>query len=355
MINHPRIVLNMIPFSELEIFLKNLYSNNTKGESLYDFIKNYPVEYREKIKRLLDAYRIYEDETDYTDIIFNRPDVNTVIYRHMRYFPSEVHKHNFFELIYILYGSCTVETDINDLILKEEDLLFLPPNMEHCTKVTDESIAVSILIHKKFFTNIFNGFLTDHNIMSSFISQGLYDVSEKTYILFHTYGDDNIKNFLETIIVENLINGLYSNLLIDSLLSTSINFLIRNHMDKAECGITKIDSMRLMTEIRLYIQNNLKTATLNNAAANFNYSAAYLSRLIKNKTSVTFSEILRNERIAKACLLLVNTDMSIEQISLAVGYATHRQFNRVFKEIVAMSPTKYRQLNNSSNNKYRTV
>lgn len=109
-------------------------------------------------------------------------------------------------------------------------------------------------------------------------------------------------------------------------------------MDKAESGISKTESMRLMAEIRLYIQNNLKTATLNNAAANFNYSSAYLSRLIKNKTSVTFSEILRNERIAKACILLINTDMSIEQITLAVGYTTHRQFNRVFKEIVSMSP-----------------
>lgn len=95
--------------------------------------------------------------------------------------------------------------------------------------------------------------------------------AKKTYILFHTFGDDNIKNFLETIIVENVVNGLYSNLLIDSLLSTAINFLIRNHMDKAESGISKTESMRLMAEIRLYIQNNLKTATLNNAAANFNY------------------------------------------------------------------------------------
>lgn len=51
MINHPRIVLNMVPFCELEIFLKNVYSNNTNGESLYDFIKQYPGEYGEKIKK----------------------------------------------------------------------------------------------------------------------------------------------------------------------------------------------------------------------------------------------------------------------------------------------------------------
>lgn len=188
MINHPRIVLNMVPFCELEIFLKNVYSNNTNGESLYDFIKQYPGEYGEKIKRLLDDYKIYEDDNDPTNVIFNKPELNTVIYRHMRYYPSNSHKHGFFELIYVPYGTCTVETGINDLTLKEEDILFLPPNMEHCTRVTDESIAISILIHKKFFTNIFNGFLTDHNIMSSFISQGLYDVSEKDiYSISHIW------------------------------------------------------------------------------------------------------------------------------------------------------------------------
>ena len=73
-------------------------------------------------------------------------------------------------------------------------------------------------------------------------------------------------------------------------------------------------------------------------AQSMNYSAAYLSRLIKKNTGQSFSELLLDLRLKKSMELLRLTDMRINDIAAKAGY------NDIFKKCTGVTPKEWRSL-----------
>ena len=93
---------------------------------------------------------------------------NVEIYRHLRYYPSELHYSRLFECFYMLEGSCEIELSDKKLCFKEEDFCLIPPGTMHKVSLFGSGTLISFLIQKDYFTNSFSSFLTVQNHMSSF-------------------------------------------------------------------------------------------------------------------------------------------------------------------------------------------
>ncbi|HOJ09412.1 MAG TPA: response regulator [Clostridiales bacterium] len=101
---------------------------------------------------------------------------------------------------------------------------------------------------------------------------------------------------------------------------------------------------KLISDVINYIKDNyMKDITLYNLSTEFNINQSYLSQLFKNETGVNFVNYLMNYRISKACSLLLQTDMSINNIAQEVGYDDYLYFRKVFKKVNNMTPTEYRE------------
>lgn len=74
-------------------------------------------------------------------------------------------------------------------------------------------------------------------------------------------------------------------------------------------------------------------------AERFQVSVAYMSYLFKKKMNQNFSDYLWNMRLQKAQELLLHTDMSIDKISVSVGYINVSSFRRKFKQETGVSPS----------------
>ena len=72
-------------------------------------------------------------------------------------------------------------------------------------------------------------------------------------------------------------------------------------------------------------------------------SPGHFSRVIKETTDKTFSEILTGYRIGRACQLLVHTDKSLVQIALECGFVDQSYFSRVFRKAKNCTPGEYRK------------
>lgn len=108
-------------------------------------------------------------------------------------------------------------------------------------------------------------------------------------------------------------------------------------------GIEVIDPMeQRMISIMNYIQNHYEDVSLDELADEFHLTKPYLSKYIRQKTGETFGEIVQVIRMNKACELLKNTKMTVENIAEKVGYPTVEHFNRLFKKRYKVSPVKYR-------------
>lgn len=106
--------------------------------------------------------------------------------------------------------------------------------------------------------------------------------------------------------------------------------------------INRDDRLLAMTN---YIQSNYREVTLEAMAAHFHLSAPYISKYIRDKSGKTFGELVTQVRMKQAKTLLKNGNMTVENISYAVGYPNAEHFSRTFKKLFGMSPLQYRNLN----------
>ena len=74
-------------------------------------------------------------------------------------------------------------------------------------------------------------------------------------------------------------------------------------------------------------------------------SPYYFSKLFKNKTGVNFIDYLTNIRIEKAKTLLADSDKSMKEICVTVGYSDPNYFSRIFKKVTGVTPTEYKEAN----------
>lgn len=92
-----------------------------------------------------------------------------------------------------------------------------------------------------------------------------------------------------------------------------------------------------------YINDNLGSLiTRDMVADELNLSASYFSRIFHEHAGTTFSDYLARQRIARACELLRDTEMTLQEIAGMSGFRDFNYFLKVFKKIQGHTPTEYR-------------
>lgn len=98
-----------------------------------------------------------------------------------------------------------------------------------------------------------------------------------------------------------------------------------------------------LNQIDNYIENNIKTANLDELSNILGYSTVYTGILIKKLTGKSFTKVLLAKRCQIAAEKLVNTDLSIEKIIKDLGYENESFFRKIFKEKYGKTPLEYRK------------
>ena len=75
----------------------------------------------------------------------------------------------------------------------------------------------------------------------------------------------------------------------------------------------------------------------------YQYNSKYISRRFREEMGVGFSEYLQSCRIHHACNLLRETDRSVQEIAVGVGYRDALYFSKVFRKNMGMPPSEYRK------------
>ena len=96
-----------------------------------------------------------------------------------------------------------------------------------------------------------------------------------------------------------------------------------------------------LLEITNYIYANYKDVTLDDLAEKFYLSKPYLSKYIKEKSGMTFGDILKKIRMKKARAMLKGSSATVERIAESVGYQNVEHCNRVCKKMYNITPVQY--------------
>ena len=103
------------------------------------------------------------------------------------------------------------------------------------------------------------------------------------------------------------------------------------------------ENPQIMVQIAEYLERNMEEdISLEQLARDFNYNPNYLSRMFKKQFGKTYTEYVIDKKLERCKELLSQTDLSINEISVRMGYNSPQNFIRVFKKYTLLTPGQYR-------------
>lgn len=325
-----------------EQLYKDYYYLQQNGDSDSEFLNRYKTD-----TEALD-YAIYPEHLPaYSpeDEFISRQG-NVAIIKHPRFLPLFYHEHAFFEIIYVLSGHCIQRLPDRKIEMSAGDLFLLAPNVIHGIEVFDtDCIVLNILIRRSTFLDVFMNTVRDKTDINLFFLENIYAKKKIRYIIFHTAEDIIMRNYILDMYCEYLRADEFSDRIICSLLTIFFTQLTRSH--KRSLEIPEAYKQKGNYEISLinHVINHYNTISLVELSRQFHFSTPYCSRLIKEITGYTFSELLTNIRIQQGENLLLYTQLSVTEISEKIGYKNPETFIRIFKRCRQTTPSQYRRSN----------
>jgi two-component system response regulator YesN len=130
------------------------------------------------------------------------------------------------------------------------------------------------------------------------------------------------------------------------ILSDLMKFLENKLIDMAEkiVNFNKHSVHKVIKNVFEYLESQYQEeVSLVSLSVALHFNHSYLSRLIKKELGVNFRDLLWNIRIEKAKILLAETNTKTYVIAYDVGFKDASHFSELFKQIVGISPTEYRE------------
>ncbi|MBQ9644513.1 MAG: helix-turn-helix domain-containing protein [Lachnospiraceae bacterium] len=282
---------------------------------------------------------------------FFEPGTNIAIFRHLRYLPAVLHSHRFFELSYVLSGTCRNQIGTELLSMQAGDICIIAPGTEHALSAfSEDAVIYNVLIRSSTFESAFFGTLSERDVLSAFFSHALYNPASTSHILFRTALDEQLSAVFLQLYQEQESNLKYRRRLMDNILTGFFILLLRSHEqhiilpDTANPGQDDDNLFYLLN----YIQANYTHVTVRELADFFHYSERQISRLIKEHTGMNFPDLIRRLKLRRSAELLINPDLSVNTVMESVGYADLSSFYKAFKSFYGMTPAQYRQAHQAS-------
>ncbi len=262
---------------------------------------------------------------------------------HTRFVHFPEHRHNYIEIIYMCSGSTThIINGSTRVVLETGDLLFLNRNaVQEILPAGEDDIAVNFIILPEFFDRTFL-MMNEKSALQEFLVGSLQQKNRNSdYLHFHVSAVLPIQN-----LVENLIWSLVSrqpNRRNINQTTMGLLFLqLLNHTDTINKNDPGKQEQNMVFTAMKYIEENYRTATLEELAAMLDEPPYYVSRLISRLSGQTFKNLLQTKRLNQSAFLLTTTAIPVEEIIAAVGYDNTSYFHRIFRERFGMTPRAYR-------------
>lgn len=127
-----------------------------------------------------------------------------------------------------------------------------------------------------------------------------------------------------------------------------LDYFTRSAVGAAPKKGSKLSDFYIHEALHYIEQNFQNDISVEDIAAVCGLNRSYFGKVFKNVMGKTPQEFLINYRMVKAAELLKLTQLSIGDISKAVGYENQLHFSRAFKSVYGASPREWRNANRTA-------
>jgi two-component system, response regulator YesN len=161
-----------------------------------------------------------------------------------------------------------------------------------------------------------------------------------------------IRRFMKTYkldqdLYEKLYHQVFETILYSPVLHRIVQEILLFTYQLLEGVIKQQESSKLDVIERgiYYVETHFrdKNLSLQKVAEFVERSPAYFSHLLVKKHGLSLSQLITNSRVKEAKKLLLETQLTIQEIAAEIGFANSNYFSRIFKEQIGMSPSDFRK------------
>ena len=264
-------------------------------------------------------------------------DVRTYVALNYRYTPtgikyqleSEQHRHNFYQLIYVVSGRGFVSTGNRNCPIGKNDTVLIPPETLH----VPYTLGTMTTYEFKF------------DVSSEFL-RGIFPCGK--LLLYST--DPESSSLIARAATEARLRRICSEQYISHLIAEIMISLYRNNISHSDgCGGKPLPPAEgsvddsFANAVKKYIDGNLcEKLEARTIARKFYVSQSYLYKYFVSAYGIPPMKYINNLRIEHAKKLLQTTELSITEVAEAVGFTGLHYFSRYFSNKEHISPAKYR-------------
>lgn len=263
---------------------------------------------------------------------------------------TQLHKHDFIEIVYFLSGSGTHFINGEEYEISSGSLCLINTNVEHYYHIKNEKNGCVAVKNCIFYPKL----LGEHYNSDNFIKELYRDLYANSYSPtmdipspYLCISKDRDKDYLSLLnIIEHELaqkKVAYMEIVTLSLRAFLLK-LFREYSQNNTPILFPRKNIEILEEALLYIKTHYnETLSLSDVANRFYFSATYFNNLFKIYTGSTFKKYQQKLRCQKAAELLTKTSMPVYEICNEVGWSDPKQFFSLFKLYTGMSPGNYRK------------
>jgi AraC-like DNA-binding protein len=244
-----------------------------------------------------------------------------------------VHWHEFCEVEFVISGEASQILNGTSYPLHKGSIFFLSPSDFHAVNVPKggkfEVYALKFaenMLREPLFRRIFE---TPENFVAEFSGEAYDQLLSCFEKLLNEYENDYPFR-------EMMINNLLEEILI-MLIRKSGN--VKTQKMNSGDKFWKNPVYRALGYIHKNYQNQI---ALEDVATYSHLSPSYFSRLFHSSIGCSFQSYLQELRLQAARVLLVTSELTINEICILAGFNTYAHFSRVFRKSVGVSPQIFR-------------
>ncbi|MBZ9686340.1 helix-turn-helix domain-containing protein [Clostridium estertheticum] len=247
-----------------------------------------------------------------------------------------IHWHNSIEIIFVLEGSVNVLIESGNYEVYEREIEIV--NCDEAHRIYSKEKNKVLIFHldptffEKYYDDMKNIYFYTNSSEEGAQKEEKYDILRNYLSILACEVIQKSENFddqIEAVLVKLLFH-----------LINNFHYLNYHEKDSKE----NVIQFQRYHRIRKYIYNNyMNKISLQDIASLEYLSPYYLSHQIKDMAGTNFSELVNIVRVDESIKLLLDTDKTISDISLDVGFSHARYYNRSFKDHYKCTPLQFRK------------
>ncbi|MDQ6418540.1 AraC family transcriptional regulator [Paenibacillus sp. LHD-117] len=282
------------------------------------------------------------------------PNVFAYYYKQWADYAMTYHTHDTVEIMYVISGECRIEFDSAPAFLpcaftlRRGEFIVLDANVPHRLIVQDRGPCR--MLNVEFSLQERNTAMPSLRLLAK-EDPLVAELAAETSPLLVLRDNDELYPLLKSLVLE-LDAGDRRREARTQLLFAQL-FVALAHIRNESLKLEDNPLNRYVKEAIQFIHHNYdRDIRVKDIAASVNLHPGYLHRVFRDGTGSTVTSYLNEVRMAKAKMLLSQTDIPVADICDYVGVGSRPYFHAMFKKHTGLTPIAYRQSFQTQNPRY---